>query len=70
MIPKTSTYVKSFDEQTKWKIYFLTEDNDKSVLILKKNSKKEFDTELVYNKSFLTTKIKSYGDEFTDFYDK
>ena len=70
MIPKTSTYVKSFDEQTKWKIYFLTEDNDKSVLILKKNSKKEFDTELVYNKSFLTTKIKSYGDEFTDIYDK
>ena len=70
MIPKTSTYVKSFDEQTKWKIYFLTEDNDKSVLILKKNSKKEFNTELVYNKSFLTTKIKSYGHEFTDFYDK
>ena len=70
MIPKTSTYVKRFDEQTKWKIYFLTEDNDKSVLILKKNSKKEFDTELVYNKSFLTTKIKSYGDEFTDIYDK
>ena len=40
------------------------------MLILKKNSKTEFNTKLVYNKSFLTTKIKSDGDEFTDFYDK
>ena len=28
MIPKTSTYVRSFDEQTKWMMYFLIEDND------------------------------------------
>ena len=27
MLPKTSTYVKSFDGQTKW-MYFLTEDDD------------------------------------------
>ena len=56
MIPKTSTYVKSYHEQTKWMMYFLIEDNDllkkilfgiKSLLILKKNSKKEFNTELV-----------------------
>ena len=32
--------------------------------------KKEFDSEPVYNKSFLKTKIKSHGDEVTDFYDK
>ena len=27
MLPKTSTYVKCYDGQTKW-IYFLTEDDD------------------------------------------
>ena len=32
--------------------------------------KKEFDSEPVYNKHYLKTKIKSHGDEFTDFYDK
>ena len=32
--------------------------------------KKEFDSEPVYNKEFLKTKIKFTGDEITDFYDK
>ena len=32
--------------------------------------KKEFDSEPVYNKSFLNTKIKSNSDEATDFHDK
>ena len=32
--------------------------------------KKEFDIEPVYNQIFLKTKIKSYGDDVTDFYDK
>ena len=32
--------------------------------------KKEFDSEPVYNKFFLKIKIKSHGDEVTDFYDK
>ena len=32
--------------------------------------KKEFDSEPVYNKEFLKTKIESHGDEVTDFYDK
>ena len=32
--------------------------------------KREFDSEPVYNKNYLKTKIKSYGDEVTDFYDK
>ena len=32
--------------------------------------KKEFDSEPVSNKNFLKTKIKSHGDEVTDFYNK
>ena len=32
--------------------------------------KKEFDSKPVYNKNVVKTKIKSYGDEVTDFYDK
>ena len=31
---------------------------------------KEFDSEPVYNKEFLKTKMKSHGDEVTHFYDK
>ena len=34
------------------------------------NIKKEFDCEPVYNKKILKTKIKSHGDELTDFYDQ
>ena len=61
MLPKISTHVKSYDNQTKW-MYFLIENNDvlrkieiKSALTLKKN---------------LKTKIKYYNDESTDFHDK
>ena len=32
--------------------------------------KKEFDIEPMYNKTYLKTKIKSHGNEVTDFYDK
>ena len=32
--------------------------------------KKEFDSEPIYNKEFLKTRIKSHVDEVTDFYDK
>ena len=32
--------------------------------------KKEFNSDLVYNKEFLKAKMKSHGDEVTDFYDK
>ena len=31
---------------------------------------KLFNSELVYNKEFLKTKVKSHGNEVTDFYDK
>ena len=34
------------------------------------NIKKEFESDPVYNKSFLKTKIKSQGDEVTGFYGK
>ena len=74
MLPKTSTYVKRYDGQAKW-MYFLIEDDD----LLKKydtirdkvsaDIKTEFDSEPVYNREFLKTKIKSHGDEVTDFYD-
>ena len=75
MLPKTNTYVKSYDGQTKW-MYFLIEDDDllkKCDTIWDKVSaeiKTEFDSEPGYNKEFLKTKIKSRGDEATDFYDK
>ena len=32
--------------------------------------KAELESEPIYNKNFLKTKIKSYGDESTDFHDK
>ena len=67
MLPKARAYVKSYDDQTQW-MYFLIED----VSLLEKynticdkvsaNIKKWFDSELVDNKKFLKTKIKSYGD--------
>ena len=76
MFPKTSAYVKrSYDEQTKW-MYFLIEDDDlleKYNTILHKviaDINKEFDSEPVYNKEFLKTRIKSHGDEVKDFYVK
>ena len=75
MLPKTSAYVKRYDGQTKL-MYFLTEDDD---LLEKYNTiwdkvsfdiKKELDSEPVYNKDYLKTKINSHGDEVTDFYDR
>ena len=75
MLSKPSAYVKSYDGQTKW-IYFLIEDDE---LLGKYNTiwgkvsadvKLEFESEPVYNKNFLKTKIKSYGNEAKDFHDK
>ena len=65
MLPKISGYVKIYDGQTKW-MYFLIENDDKVTSYIKK----EFDSKPVYNKIFLKTKIKSYGDEVTDFHVK
>ena len=75
MLPKTRTYIKSYDGQIKW-MYFLIEDDD---LLKKYNTiwdkvsadiKKEFDSEPVYNKKILKTKIKPHGNEVTGFHDK
>ena len=69
-LPKTSTHAKSCGRQ--W-MYFLIEDDN---LLEKYNAiwdkvsahiKKEFHSELAYNKNFLKTKTKSHGDEVTDF---
>ena len=57
-------------------MYFLIEDDDlfeKYNTIQDKVSadiKIEFDSELVYDKKFLKTKIKFHSDKVTDFYDK
>ena len=77
MLPEASAYVKSCDGQTKW-MYCFIEDNDlleKYNIIWDKvstdiNFDSKFDSMPVYNKKFLKTKIKSHGDEGTDFYDK
>ena len=72
MLPKTSAFVKSYDKKTKW-IYFLIEDDDLSEKYstiwdkVSSDIKKEFDSEQVYNKNFLKTKIRSYGNEVRDF---
>ena len=77
MLPKTSAYVKSYDGQTKsMKMMKMIEDDDlfeKYNTILDKVSadiKERFDSEPVYNKEYLKTKIESRGIEVTDFYDK
>ena len=71
-LPKITAYVKSYDGQTKW-MYFVLEDDD---LLEKYNTiwdkvnadiKEEFDSKPVYNKIYLKTKIKSHGDEVTDY---
>ena len=74
MLSKTSAYVKIYDAQTKW-MYLFIEDDD---LLKNYNTiwnkvsadvEKEFDSEPVYKK-FLKIKIKSHGNEVTDFYNK
>ena len=76
MLPNRSEYVKCYDGQTKW-VYFLIEDDDLSEkyntiwdIKVSADIKKEFDSEPVYNKKCLETKIKSHRDEVTNFYDK
>ena len=75
MLTEASVYVKISDGKIKW-MYFLIEDDD---LLEKDNTiwdkeiadiKKEFDSKPVYNKNYLKTKIKSHGDEVTNFYNK
>ena len=75
MLPKTSAYVKSYAGQPKW-MYFLIEDDyllEKYKVIWGKVSadiKNELDSEPVYNKNYLKTKVKSHGNEVSNFCDK
>ena len=75
MLPKTSVYVKSYDGQTKWRYFFIEDDDllEKYNTVWNKVSpdiKNELHSEPVNNKNYLKTKIKSHGDEVTDFYNK
>ena len=74
MLPKTSAYVKSYDEETKWMHFSIKHDE----LLVKYNGiwnrfsnsiNKELDCEPIYNKKFLKSKIRSYDHEATDFHD-
>ena len=38
--------------------------------VIQQQYRKEFDSELIYNKKILNTKIRSYGLEATDFHEK
>ena len=75
MLPKTSAYVKSYAGQSKW-MYFLIEDDyllEKYKVIWGKVSadiKNELDSEPVYNKNYLKIKVKSHGNEVSNFCDK
>ena len=75
MLPKTRAYVKRYDGRTKWMYFFIENDPllEKYNAVWEKvtsDIKKEFESEPVYNKKLLETKIKFYVDEVTDFYDK
>ena len=72
ILPKTDAYVKSGDGETTW-MYILIKDDE---LLEKHNTiwdkvsadmKEEFDREPVYNKNDLKTKLKSHGNEVTEF---
>ena len=76
MLPKTTDYVKRFGGKTKW-FYFLIKNDDlypKNNTIWDKfsvDAKKEFESRPVCEKNVLIkTKMKSHGEEVTDFYDK
>ena len=69
MLPETNAYVKSYDGQTKWIYLLIKEDN----LFKKCNTicdKVSADLSKVYNKIVWKTKIKSHGNEVTDFFDE
>ena len=68
MLPKKKANGKSYDGETKW-IYFRFENDLLKKYVWNKVSdgiEKEFECELVNNKMFSKTKIKSYGDKAKD----
>ena len=74
MLPKTSAFVKPYDRETKWGHLFIEDDKflEKYNGICNKVSnsiKKELDCETIYHKTFLKTKVSSYGQEAIGFHD-
>ena len=70
ILRKRSTYVKRYDEKTKWMCFLIEDDELLGIYNIIADIKKEFDSKSVYNKNLLKTKIKSHGDEVRDFYDR
>ena len=75
MLPKMSAYVRCYDGETRWMYFFIEDDKlletYNNIWNKVSNSiKKELDWKAIYNKKFLKTKIRSYGDEARDFHDK
>ena len=75
MLPKTRAYVKSYDEKLNECIFWLKMISYwKNVIVFWINSELILKNNFIANsppiKKFLKTKIKSYGDEATDFHDK
>ena len=73
MLLKTSTYVKSYDRQTKWMYFLIINDDllEKYNTIWAKGSdviKNEFDSKSVCDKKIFENQ--NDGDEVTDFYGK
>ena len=77
VVLKTSSYVKTYNDGTKWMCYLIEDDG----WIIKKNImifwiklvtvwKKNLISNPYIMKKFLETKIKSYSDETTDFHNK
>ena len=64
MPPKITAYVKSYEDDDLLEKYNNIWEKVIADII------KEFDNEPVYNKQYLKTKLKSHGDEVTDFHNK
>ena len=65
MLSKTSAFVKSYDGQFKWTYFSIQDDG-----LLEKYNIIWNNVSADIKKEFLKTKIKSHGNEVTDFYDK
>ena len=74
MLPKTSAFVRSYDNETKFWILVknveLLEKNTDYLIKVSNSIKKRQDCKSFDIKSVLRTTIKSYGDEATDFHSK
>ena len=75
ILPNTSAYIKSYDTKTKWMSFFIKDEESSKICDniwnkVSNSMKNKSDSKPLYNKEFLKAKIKSYGDEATDFHNK